>query len=149
MADIDLDFERAATLLDVVQKVASIVPAYTALSGVAMGELRKYNDTAQEYLNELGRERLKAEQEAAAELNRQNQAEAVAREKAEAEIAERTRRSNAIQPILVMPGEPNPMVDINKRQGLTPEGQPSANPADDPTPHELGPEDDETVKRRV
>lgn len=64
---LDIDFERAANLMDVVQKVASVAPAYTALSGVAMGELKKYNETAQEYLNELGKERLAAEQEAAAE----------------------------------------------------------------------------------
>lgn len=68
---LDINFERAANLLDVVQKVATIAPAYTALSSVAMGELKEYNETAQEYLNELGRERLMAEQEAAAELEQE------------------------------------------------------------------------------
>lgn len=62
--NLPIDFTRAATLMDVVQKVATVAPAYTALLGVAMGELKEYNDTAQEYLNELGRQRLKEEQEA-------------------------------------------------------------------------------------
>ena len=66
--NLPIDFERAANLMDVVQKVASVAPAYTAISSVAMMELKEYNEAAQAYLNELGKQRLEAEQEAAAEL---------------------------------------------------------------------------------
>lgn len=69
--DLPIDFEHAANLMDVVQKVASVAPAYTALSGVAMMELKEYNEAAQAYLNELGRQRLEAEQEAHAAAERE------------------------------------------------------------------------------
>lgn len=155
MAD---SIERAGMLLDVVQKVASVAPAYTAISSMAMAELKEMNEDSQRQLNELGRRRLEAEQEAAAELDRKNQEAMEEQTRTSAEIAERTAASNAIKPIQVMPGEPNPMVDINKRQGLTPEGEPSTNPADDSTPHEphgvardhyTQPDDNTPVARRV
>lgn len=99
--------ERAAMLLDVVQKVASVAPAYTALSSIAMAELKEMNEDAQQHLNELGQQRLKAEQEAAAELNRRNQEAADEQARIDAEIAGRTIASRT-QPITVMPGEPVP-----------------------------------------
>lgn len=139
--------ERAGALLDVVQKIASVAPAYTAISSMAMMELKEMNEDAQRHLNDIAQQRMQAEQEAAAELNRKNQEAMEEQTRSSAEIAERTRASNAIKPITVMPGEPNPMVDINKRQGLDPEGRPSRNSADDPTPHE--PDDGAPVVRRV
>jgi hypothetical protein len=69
--DLPIDFERAANLMDVVQKVASIAPTYTALSSVAMMELKEYNEAAQEYLNEIAQQRAEAEQEAAAEAEQE------------------------------------------------------------------------------
>lgn len=63
---LDIDFGRAANLMDVVQKVATVAPAYTALSGVAMMELKEYNETAQDYLNKIAQLRLAEEQDAAA-----------------------------------------------------------------------------------
>lgn len=65
--NLPIDFERAANLMDVVQKVAVVAPTYMALSGVAMMELKEYNEAAQEYLNEIAQQRLEAEQEAAAD----------------------------------------------------------------------------------
>lgn len=61
-----INFDRANTLLDVVQKVASIAPTYTALSSVAMMELKAMNDEAQKQLDDLGQKRLEAEQQAQA-----------------------------------------------------------------------------------
>lgn len=63
---LDIDFERAANLMDVVQKVATVAPQYTALSGVAMMELKEYNETAQDYLNKIAQLRLAEEQDATA-----------------------------------------------------------------------------------
>lgn len=115
MAEIpNIDFGRAATLMDVVQKVAGVAPAFTALSSVAMGELKEMNEAAQEYLNELGRERLRAEQEAAAKLNAENQA--AAEEQARIDEDRRRQQAVAVKPITVMPGEPNPLPEIEKRQ---------------------------------
>lgn len=102
-----INFERAAMLMDVVQKVASVAPAYTALSGVAMGELKKMNDEAQEHLNELGRQRLKEEQAAAARLAEHN------RKATEEQVAQDAKAQQAAQvpkPIAIMPGEPVPDV---------------------------------------
>lgn len=139
--------DRASTLLDIVQKIASIAPTYTAISSIAMMELKEMNEDAQKHLNKIADQRLRNEQQAAAELNRKNQEAANRQAEIDREIAERTAASNAVQPIQVLPGEPNPMVDINKAQGLTPEGDPSTNPADDPTPHEH--DDGAPVARRV
>lgn len=143
MAD---QMDRAATLLDVVQKIASVAPAYTAISSIAMMELKGMNEDAQRHLNVIAQQRLRAEQEAAAELNRQNQEAADRQAEIDRENAERTAASNAVKPIQVLPGQPNPMVDINKQRDLTPEGDPSTDPVDDPTPHEP---DDAPVARRV
>lgn len=100
MADTpDLDFERAATLMDVVQKVAAIAPAYMAISSLAMVELKEMNIEAQQYLDDLGKERLAKEQEAAARLNRQSLEEAV-------RTAPRAIPANAPQLRTPMPGEP-------------------------------------------
>lgn len=93
----NIDFEHASALMDVVQKVASVSPAYMALSGVAMMELKEMNVVAQDYLNELGKERLKAEQDAAAKLNADAQAQAE---------ADRPRTATANQLRSVTPGEP-------------------------------------------
>lgn len=99
------NLERAAMLLDIVQKVASVAPAYTALSSIAMAELKEMNQSAQEHLNKLGQQRLAAEQEAAAELSRQNAKAA----KEQAEIDARNAERNAQpRPITIMPGEPVP-----------------------------------------
>lgn len=95
----NIDFANAATLMDVVQKVASVSPAYMALSGVAMMELKEMNEEAQAYLNELGAERLKAEQDAAAKLNAESQAQAEANQ---------PRAIPANQLRSVTPGEPVP-----------------------------------------
>lgn len=69
------NIERASMLLDVVQKIASVVPAYTALSSVAMMELKEMNESAQQHINELGQKRLREEQEAAAELEQKRLAD--------------------------------------------------------------------------
>lgn len=105
----DIDFDRVAKLLDTVQKQASVAPQYMAISSLAMMEIKEINEQAQEYLNDLGKERLRAEQEAAAELNRQNQEAAEKQAKIDREIAERTAASR-VAPITVMPGEPVPNV---------------------------------------
>lgn len=98
--------ERAGMLLDVVQKVASVAPAYTAISSIAMAELKEMNDDAQRHLDQLGRDRLKAEQEAAARVNEENRIAMEKQAKIDAEIAERTAVSNVVRPITIMPGEP-------------------------------------------
>lgn len=100
-----INFERAATLMDVVQKVASVAPAYTALSGVAMGELKKMNEEAQEHLSELGRQRLKEEQVAAARLAENNR---LAAEEQAAQDAKAQQLAQRPKPIAIMPGEPVP-----------------------------------------
>lgn len=69
----NIDFDRLAQLLDIVQKQASVAPQYTALGSLAMAEVKEINKEAQDYLNELGQERLREEQEATAELRRQSQ----------------------------------------------------------------------------
>lgn len=104
--------ERAATLLDVVQKVASVAPTYTALSSIAMMELKEMNDEAQARINDIGAERLRREQEAAAELNRQNQE--AAKEQARIDAESKAQQEVAPKPITVVPGEPVP--DIVRQQ---------------------------------
>lgn len=111
------NIERASMLLDVVQKVASVAPAYTALSSMAMMELKEMNQDAQQRLDVLGRRRLEAEQEAAAELNRQNQEAMEESARANAEIAERTAST---QKITIMPGEPVPNA-VREQAGEIPE----------------------------
>lgn len=106
MADHDIDFERAATLLDVVQKVSTVAPGYMALSGVAMAELKDMNKQGIDYLAELGQERLREEQAQAAKIDAQNQAYAEETAKADREIAK--RQAATPKPIAIMPGEPVP-----------------------------------------
>lgn len=130
---IDIDFARAAILMDVVQKQTTVVPRYMALSSVALGELNDMNDIAQQYLNDLGQERLKAEQEAAAELNRRNLEAAQEHERANAEIAKRTAASRT-QPITVMPGEPVPNVVREQAGEIDQETDVPQLPDDEPTP---------------
>lgn len=125
----NIDLDRVAQLLDIVQKQASVAPQYMAISSIAMMEVKEINEEAQQYLNELGQERLKAEQEAAAELNRQNQLAAEQHERDNAEIAKRTAASRT-QPLTVMPGEPVPNV-VREQAGETDVPQ---FPDDEPTP---------------
>lgn len=118
MAKSNIDFGRAATLMDVVQKVASVVPAYTALSSAAMNELKEMQDVALEEQMELGRQRLKAEQEEAARITEHNQAAADEQAKAEAKqkaIAD-ARNRNPVKPINVKPGEPDELEALKQRQ---------------------------------
>lgn len=131
--------ERAATLLDVVQKVASVAPSYTALSSIAMMELKEMNDDAQVRINEIGAERLKQEQEAAAELNRQNQE--AAKEQARIDAERKAQQDTAPKPITVMPGEPVP--DIVRQQA----GEVNDLRQPDPRPEPIEPET--PVTRRV
>lgn len=105
----NIDFDRIAQLLDIVQKQASVAPQYTAIGSLAMMEIKEMNEEAQLHLSDLGQQRLKAEQEAAAELNRRNQKAAQEHEEANKRIAKRTAASRT-QPITVMPGEPVPEV---------------------------------------
>lgn len=113
----NLDFDRIAQLLDIVQKQASVAPQYTALGSLAMMEIKEMNEEAQQYLNDLGQERLRAEQEAAAELNQRNQEAMEESARANAEIAERTAST---QKIIVMPGEPVPNA-VREQAGEIPE----------------------------
>lgn len=119
--NLPIDFERAAVFMDVVQKVAHVAPAYTALSGVAMGKLKEYNDVAQTYLNELGKQRLAEEQAAAARIN-----EEVAKQAKENQP--KAIPANALQLKSPMPGEPvDPAIE---QETDTPQFP------DDPTPIE-------------
>lgn len=122
--NLPIDFERAAVLMDVVQKVATVAPAYTALSGVAMGELKEYNDVAQQYLNELGRQRLAEEQAAAAKIN------------AEAEKQSRANQPKAIPANTLRVPTPMP-------------GEPVDSRIDQETDVPQFPDDESTVTRRV
>lgn len=139
-----IDFERAGTLMDVVQKVASVSPSYMAISGAAMRELKEMNDTALEEQKELAAQRLKEENEAAARLNEQNRIAAEKQAKIDQEVANRTQASRG-QPLTVMPGEPVPAA-VRREAGET-------EPNDDPAPHEvqgeLEPIDTTPVVRRV
>lgn len=125
--EVDIDFGRAAELMDVVQKVASVTPAYTALSSAALAELKEMNDEAQEALNDLGKRRLKAEQEAAIRLSEHNQASAEEQAKIDAEVAQRTKASRS-QSMTVMSGEPVP-------QKVRQEAGELDGPENDPEPH--------------
>lgn len=111
MPKIDIDFARAAALMDVVQKVASVVPSYTPLSSVALNELKEMNDRAAEIIAELGRERLRKEQEEAAKLTEANQKAA----DEEARIAAEQKARPVVKPINVMPGEPDELPQAKER----------------------------------
>lgn len=125
---VDINFERAALLMDAVQKQAHVAPAFTALSGVAMAELKEYNDVAQQYLNELGRQRLAEEQAAAARIN-----------------AEAERQSRDNQPKTI-PGQDIP----SARRVPTPmPGEPVDERIDQETDVPQFPDDESTVARRV
>lgn len=104
---LDIDFARAAELMDVVQKVATVAPAYTALSSVAMAELKEYNETAMKYLNDLGQQRLKEEQAAAAKIADHNPASLEKQAATDKEVADRTAASR-LAPPTIMPGQPVP-----------------------------------------
>lgn len=121
---VDINFERAALLMHVVSEVAHVAPAYTALSGVAMAELKEYNDVAQQYLNELGRQRLAEEQAAAARIN------------AEAEKQSRDNQPKAIPANTLRVPTPMPGGPIDSR-------------IDQATDVPQFPEDESTVARRV
>lgn len=110
-----IDFERAAALMDVVQKVANVVPTFTALSGAAMTELKEMNDVAQKEANELGARRLKEEQERAAVLNAkaQDEADRQARQDAHEKAIDNNRQP--VKPINVKPGEPNELAETENR----------------------------------
>lgn len=71
----NIDFERVAMLLNVVQKQASVAPQYMAISAIAMSEIKEMNEEAQAHLNQLAKDRQEAEQEAAIELERQRLAD--------------------------------------------------------------------------
>lgn len=71
----DIDYGRIATLLDVVQKIATIAPRHTYISGMAMDEINALNDEAKEWVVEEGKQKLAREQEAAARINADNAAE--------------------------------------------------------------------------
>lgn len=95
-----IDFARASLLLDVVQKQASAAPQYMAIGSSAMNELKEMQDAASEEHAELGRQRLKAEQEEAARLTRQAQ----------------EQTDKPVKPINVKPGEPNELEEIKSHE---------------------------------
>lgn len=105
----DIDYVHAASLLDVVQKVATVSPAYLALSSVAMMELKEMNEEANAFLKDLGQQRLKEEQAAAAKINEHNR---LALE-ADADNSQKVRTPVA-QPKTVMPGQPD---DLSNAEG--------------------------------
>lgn len=106
----NIDFDYASKLLDVVQKVATVAPAYLALSSVAMMELKEMNEEANAFLKDLSQQRLKEEQDAAAKINAHNQASL----QADAENNEKVR-APVVKPVTVMPGEPNEVPEIQQR----------------------------------
>lgn len=118
MAKSKIDFERVAMLLDVVQKVASVAPQYMAISSAAMNEVKEMQDVAAEEAAELGRQRLKAEQEEAARITEHNQK--AADEQVDAEAKQKAivdaKNRNPAKPINVKPGEPDELEAI-KQQG--------------------------------
>lgn len=117
MAKSQIDFARAAVLMDVVQKVAGVAPAYSAISSAAMNELKEMNDVASEEHAELGRLRLKAEQEEAARLTQQaqDQADEQAKHDAKQKAIEDARNRQPVKPINVKPGEPDELEETKQR----------------------------------
>lgn len=125
MARSKINFEHAAMLLDVVQKVASVAPQYTALSSAAMNELKEMQDVAAQEQVELGRQRLKAEQEEAARIDAHNQKAADEQAAAEAKqkaIADAKNR-NPVKPINVKPGEPDELEALKQRSAEPDQGE--------------------------
>lgn len=118
MAKSEIDFDRAAVLLNVVEKVAGVVPQYMAISSAAMNELKEMQDIASEEHAELGRQRLQAEQEEAARLTQEAQAQAdkqIEFEAKQREIAE-AKAKQSVKPINVTPGEPHELEEIKGRR---------------------------------
>lgn len=116
----DIDFGRAAVLMDTVHKITTVAPRHTALLGMAMEELNEMQGRAAEYLHIKGQEDLAASRDAAAKLNAQNALEAEKQEREQAIIRDRTYKAQTqagdLKPITVMPGEPNPIPEIEARQ---------------------------------
>lgn len=99
-----IDFVRVSLLLDVVQKLSTVAPSKTALTGLAMEEIHQNQLDAMEYLRIVGEERIAKEQEAATRLNAKRQAEREAEVKAnEAALRPKVTPKPAFT---VTPGEP-------------------------------------------
>lgn len=107
----DIDYAHASNLMDVVQKVAHVTPAYLALSSVAMMELKEMNEEANAFLKVVAQQQLKKDQDAAAKINEQNQAQA----KADADNAQKIA-TPVVQPVTVVPGQPNEVPAIQQRR---------------------------------
>lgn len=107
---INIDFTRAAMLLDIVQKVATTAPGYMALSSAAMIELKKMNDTADAFHIELGKQRLADEQAEAAARTK------AAQDQADADAAAQGDLAPKLKPIQVVPGQPNELAEIKARE---------------------------------
>ncbi len=98
-----IDFARVQTLMDVVHQVTVVAPRCTAILAAAMDELNALNDIAQKEREEIGKQRLAAEQEAAARLNEET------REREEKERMANEAKPKPVPPtpqFTVRPGEP-------------------------------------------
>lgn len=84
MDDYTFDYDRAADLLNIVEKIATVAPAFTAISGEAMRELKAMNDELTAYAVARAKEE-RAEADHAAAVAAAEAEEAAA---AEAEVVD-------------------------------------------------------------
>lgn len=101
----DIDYERAALLMDIQSKVANISPLNTAIAGEAAAELKEINEEAKENAVERAEEakRIEAEEAEQAAIRQREAEDEVKRN--ENELAKRPY----VEPIA--PGQPIPPND--------------------------------------
>lgn len=102
----DIDFGRAAMLLSVVKDCAGVGPQLTAIGAAAMHELVDMNKDLADRQANAGKEKLRAEQERASELNAKAQADA--EKQAQFEDDQRKLAAKTPEPIVVKPDQPVP-----------------------------------------
>lgn len=113
----DINFERVASLMGVVEKVTTVCPMNTAILAAAMAELKEVNEKLDERIKEAGKKRLRVEQERAAKINEQRlrDVEDQARRDADQRAFDKTKATLKTHPYNVMPGEPNELVEAERR----------------------------------
>lgn len=101
----EFDFERAAALLDIVEKVSKVAPGYTAISAEAMAELRQLNQWLIEEQAKRKAVELRKQNE---ELAKRAAEQETDRKRQEAEDEKRAKANAVVQPPNIIPGQPVP-----------------------------------------
>lgn len=120
----DFDYDQVGKLLSIVEKIATVAPKATAISGIALAELEVLNNKAKDIARDRAQKIKEAEQRRYIAEQERVAADAERQEQEQADAQDQTNRPQVMSP--PAPGMPSPNRQLPRE---TDPVRPSAHPS--------------------